>query len=135
MSTHMIATTHITSPMGPYLPPSIYGHASTPTRARRTPRTPRPYRPPSMFPRQLDFDNIEVNSDHDRKTTIVLPMCEHQCECTICMTEETEPTPTVGTLPCGHAFHTVCIQQWFMSSNTCPNCRACIDVRSLMQYT
>ncbi len=127
----MIAT-QITSPRGPYLPPSVYGHASTPTRVR-SPRTTRPYRPPSMFPRRLDFDNIEVNLTSNERITIVLPMCKHQCECTICMTEENEPTPTVGMLPCGHAFHNGCIQQWFMTSNTCPNCRSCVDVQALMQ--
>lgn len=27
-------------------------------------------------------------------------------------------------LPCGHAFHSKCIDVWFAQSSTCPKCRA-----------
>jgi hypothetical protein len=121
----------------PYRPPSVYDTTS-PVHIPHNER--RPYRPPSMYvnseyiPRRLNFETVTFmpTSIEDEKT-IILPMCNKKCECTICMTEEEENTSSVGTLPCGHAFHTYCINKWFHNNNTCPNCRAIVDVQSLMQ--
>jgi hypothetical protein len=30
--------------------------------------------------------------------------------------------------PCGHVFHTVCVQPWIDQTNSCPTCRAAIEV-------
>lgn len=47
-------------------------------------------------------------------------------ECTICKTPM-RPDDLIWELPCNqsvkHAFHKVCIQQWFQNENTCPLCR------------
>lgn len=29
----------------------------------------------------------------------------------------------IGTLECGHDFHTACIKQWLMQKNLCPICK------------
>ena len=108
---------NIVTPPRLYRPPSIYGGTSP----IHIPRIhPRPYRPPSMYldseyrPRRLEFDTVTLESTIiDDEKTIVLPACNKQCECTICMIEEDEFTPSVGVLPCGHTFHTHCIQKWF----------------------
>jgi hypothetical protein len=41
--------------------------------------------------------------------------------CTICM--DTLPVPYVR-LPCGHAFHLLCVGRWIHLNGRCPNCRA-----------
>ncbi|QDS77784.1 hypothetical protein FKW77_005399 [Venturia effusa] len=59
-----------------------------------------------------------------------LPIDEHgNLECTIC--SEAIGTPNdAGTaespveLPCGHTFGDLCIHQWRLTNNICPNCRA-----------
>ena len=131
-------STNIVTPPRLYRPPSVYGSTTSPNRIARV--HPRPYRPPSVYssseyrPRRLDFDTVTWEPTIvDKEKIIVLPACNKQCECTICMTEEEECSSSTGELPCGHAFHTHCIQKWFNNKNTCPNCRAVVDVQSLMQ--
>ena len=34
----------------------------------------------------------------------------------------------VAYLPCGHASHDDCVKLWFERENTCPNCRATVNV-------
>ncbi|CAH8610481.1 unnamed protein product [Dicrocoelium dendriticum] len=46
-----------------------------------------------------------------------------QPECEVCLTEYREKDQ-LRHLPCGHAFHSKCIDAWFMQSSTCPKCRA-----------
>ena len=53
------------------------------------------------------------------------PRFEQQI-CAICLNDLNENTTR---LPCGHGFHTECIEYWFQRSNECPQCREEIDVR------
>ncbi|KAI3770977.1 hypothetical protein L6452_02126 [Arctium lappa] len=47
-------------------------------------------------------------------------------ECTICL-EDFEDGQNVRVLPhCGHEFHVRCIDKWFESHSSCPNCRNCL---------
>ncbi|EJD38427.1 hypothetical protein AURDEDRAFT_128882 [Auricularia subglabra TFB-10046 SS5] len=51
----------------------------------------------------------------------------------------TAPAPVPGeplrhhlvVLPCGHAFHSTCLQPWFTQQTTCPNCRHHVDLEDL----
>jgi hypothetical protein len=45
------------------------------------------------------------------------------CECSICCADITAKTGKT-TMGCGHSFHFSCLSKWFLSSETCPNCRA-----------
>ncbi|XP_044475477.1 probable E3 ubiquitin-protein ligase RHG1A isoform X2 [Mangifera indica] len=42
--------------------------------------------------------------------------------CCICQ-EEYNESEDIGTLECGHDFHTICIKQWLMHKNLCPICK------------
>ena len=33
---------------------------------------------------------------------------------------------TVRILPCSHAFHAECVDQWLKEKDTCPMCKACV---------
>ncbi|VDP91457.1 unnamed protein product [Echinostoma caproni] len=44
-------------------------------------------------------------------------------ECEVCLTEY-QNKDRLRHLPCGHAFHSKCIDIWFNQSSTCPKCRA-----------
>ncbi|RAL42798.1 hypothetical protein DM860_009305 [Cuscuta australis] len=47
----------------------------------------------------------------------------HQQECSVCLTEFA-PDAVINRLPCGHVFHTACVEKWFQYWNfTCPLCR------------
>mmetsp|Transcript_155 Transcript_155/g.297 ORF Transcript_155/g.297 Transcript_155/m.297 type:complete len:272 (+) Transcript_155:85-900(+) len=52
-----------------------------------------------------------------------------QPQCSICLVEY-EPGDSLRTLPCLHAFHKVCIDQWINSCSemVCPACRRDIDI-------
>lgn len=43
-------------------------------------------------------------------------------DCTICY-ETINENDSTYTLPCNHTYHTLCINQWFSVSSTCPMCR------------
>lgn len=47
---------------------------------------------------------------------------ERNVTCTICLGEQKESMVLV--IPCRHGFHGSCIQRWYQSQLTCPNCRA-----------
>ena len=51
-----------------------------------------------------------------------LQVAQTQQRCCICL-EECGDAPGSRGLPCGHAFHTSCITQWFAQSSGCPVCR------------
>ncbi|KAL1215801.1 E3 ubiquitin-protein ligase MBR2 [Cardamine amara subsp. amara] len=42
--------------------------------------------------------------------------------CCVCQ-EEYEEGDDLGTLGCGHEFHTACVKQWLMLKNLCPICK------------
>nr|XP_043619886.1 RING-H2 finger protein ATL74-like [Erigeron canadensis] len=47
-------------------------------------------------------------------------------ECTICLDDFVDGQ-NVRVLPhCGHEFHVECIDKWFESHSSCPNCRNCL---------
>lgn len=48
--------------------------------------------------------------------------------CSVCLEDMT------GTLqlPCGHSFHTVCIEAWFRRNLTCPTCRTPVPIGSYL---
>ena len=48
------------------------------------------------------------------------------CDCVICM--ESISTESGKKLPCGHIYHTACIDTWAAQSNTCPTCRHPLSV-------
>lgn len=48
-----------------------------------------------------------------------------QGDCVICM--ESMTRRTCKTIPCGHKFHTKCIDRWKERQNTCPTCRRYFD--------
>ncbi|MCD7448594.1 hypothetical protein HAX54_044541 [Datura stramonium] len=45
--------------------------------------------------------------------------------CVICHTEF-KHEETIGTLGCGHEYHTSCIKQWLLRKKNCPMCRASV---------
>jgi hypothetical protein len=62
--------------------------------------------------------------------------CRHLVQqCSICL-ENVGSTNTVGTkrLTCGHAYHTDCILNWFVTSNECPVCRAPQENDQLIKF-
>ncbi|KAK9054877.1 hypothetical protein SSX86_025956 [Deinandra increscens subsp. villosa] len=47
-------------------------------------------------------------------------------ECSICL-EDFVDGQNVRVLPhCGHEFHVRCVDKWFESHSSCPNCRNCL---------
>ena len=60
---------------------------------------------------------------------ITRPQESNQDECSICF-DEFENEGNVRTLlPCNHKFHTRCINHWLQIEQTCPLCRADINLR------
>ena len=46
--------------------------------------------------------------------------------CTVCMSEF-EPGEELRRLPCGHQYHTACVDQWLKINKSCPMCKKQID--------
>lgn len=46
-------------------------------------------------------------------------------ECSICLDSLSAISLRVvrQIVPCGHAYHKTCIEEWAKEANTCPNCR------------
>jgi Ring finger domain len=51
---------------------------------------------------------------------------EHKCLVCQC---EYEGSDELRRLPCGHCFHTDCVDQWLKGKDACPYCRQCIVQR------
>ncbi len=51
-----------------------------------------------------------------------IELMKNQKTCPIC-TEDFESSDDITALPCNHIFHTICIDKWLETSNTCPICR------------
>jgi hypothetical protein len=62
---------------------------------------------------------------YDPKTTIGKD--EHDCgvKCLVCQFAY-EKNECLRKLPCGHSFHTECVDQWLMTKDCCPYCRQAI---------
>ena len=43
--------------------------------------------------------------------------------CSVCIEDINLYNQTISVLKCGHVFHLECLQQWFRTSKTCPECR------------
>jgi len=43
-------------------------------------------------------------------------------QCSTCL-ERMSPEEDLGSTPCGHVFHMVCVLQWFENKKNCPQCR------------
>lgn len=61
---------------------------------------------------------LDSSSLKDSSEVKQCPIClESLCDCL------SEDCDTVSQLPCGHCFHTKCVDQWFLTSPECPVCR------------
>jgi len=49
-----------------------------------------------------------------------------ECTCLVCLSQY-ECDDVLRRLPCGHAFHICCADQWLLQTNACPYCRKPID--------
>eukprot|EP01048_Picozoa_sp_COSAG05_P008899 COSAG05_NODE_702_length_7857_cov_37.135244_2_plen_278_part_00 len=58
------------------------------------------------------------------KVTVSGDMCEQDCSVCQDMFREGE---RVARMPCGHAYHSACLQPWLRTHNTCPTCRYELD--------
>ena len=94
------------SPTGPSTPPR-YGHAQE----------------------GCSYDACIVNKMN--RKGIRLNTCSNGSECAVCLNDDITHT-TGGSLACGHTFHTSCIEKWFQSKFSCPNCRRRVDVLNLI---
>lgn len=45
-------------------------------------------------------------------------------DCAICQCGYDDVDTLIRTLPCGHAFHAGCLEEWMFRQSTCPMCRA-----------
>lgn len=97
--------------------------------------------------RHLDFESIQyeeqVNNLYDHVVSVMQTTgielyddCtdgKNKWECSICLQDDNNDKK-MGSLPCGHTFHNHCIVTWFSQKKfTCPNCRAKVDVLSLLK--
>jgi prefoldin subunit 5 len=56
---------------------------------------------------------------------------ESSCTCAVCM----EDLGTkVSACPCGHVYHTDCINKWMRQQRTCPQCKACAVPLTKLQF-
>ncbi|XP_042966038.1 E3 ubiquitin-protein ligase MBR2-like isoform X1 [Carya illinoinensis] len=63
-----------------------------------------------------------LNRLRQRKCSIAVGSQLDAKPCCICQ-EEYNEGDDLGTLECGHNFHTDCIKQWLMTKNLCPVCK------------
>ena len=54
---------------------------------------------------------------------VVEPVEEKSEPCAICL-DDVEPGKTCQLIACGHSFHDICLQTWFVENKQCPVCRA-----------
>lgn len=93
----------------------------------QAPQPTEPTRLPSIFAIPMDNDPIPVWAQYvasPKNETVhrLLPIRHAEREnCTICLNEPSDTS--IYVLPCLHMFHESCIQQWYQSQKSCPNCR------------
>lgn len=57
------------------------------------------------------------------------PNPTNETRCPICLDDYTENDNVLAMHPCAHFFHADCLQQWLQTSQSCPNCRARVQMR------
>jgi hypothetical protein len=76
-------------------------------------------------------DLIDVPVDHGIPTQILDKMPVQtwiglpdrpEMDCVICL-DTAKRGDTIRPLPCGHAFHQQCVDNWLQTNSTCPYCR------------
>lgn len=68
-------------------------------------------------------EEVIMRSMKQRKHMFFIAISTQHLEpCCICQ-EEYENGDDIGTLDCGHDFHTCCIKQWLTQKNICPICK------------
>jgi len=79
-------------------------------------------------PRGVDSKVIKANSTQKKYSEASIE--KEDANCVICLCDY-EPQDDLRFLPCGHHFHSKCIEQWLKSySKSCPFCKADIDADS-----
>ncbi|PHU05372.1 hypothetical protein BC332_26194 [Capsicum chinense] len=78
----------------------------------------------------LDDNNVlkylKIRAHHAPSKDGVNPEVVGESEiCAICQSEY-EDEENMGTLQCGHKYHTNCIKQWLLKKKNCPMCRASV---------
>lgn len=66
--------------------------------------------------------NIKLGSSYSSLISVVFSYCL-PCLNPYYWQEEYDGGDDIGTLECGHDFHTNCIKQWLMQKNLCPICK------------
>jgi E3 ubiquitin-protein ligase RNF115/126 len=74
-----------------------------------------------------DKRNLEITK---RNLEIANRNSEIDNQCAICLAE-VQSTDPVTSLPCGHRFHTECIQSWLQRGGRCPLCRGVIPTPTM----
>uniref|UniRef100_A0A7N1A3A0 RING-type E3 ubiquitin transferase n=2 Tax=Kalanchoe fedtschenkoi TaxID=63787 RepID=A0A7N1A3A0_KALFE len=69
----------------------------------------------------LSEETIMKCLKHNKYTSVMKPNKPEPCS--ICQ-EEYGEGEDLGTLECGHEYHTNCIKQWLVLKNSCPICKA-----------
>jgi hypothetical protein len=79
---------------------------------------------------ELKFEDITNKTTDDPRFVKIKEITN---DCSICM-DPYEPTTMVKLLPCGHYFHTMCIDKWLKECDfKCPICRApCGESKALL---
>jgi hypothetical protein len=62
-------------------------------------------------------------SSSESNTSTKIDDCEHKC--LVCQFEY-ENNEELRRLPCGHCFHTACVDVWLQEKDVCPYCRQCM---------
>lgn len=71
--------------------------------------------------------NIKINSTILNKFLTESTTEEQKCECAICLNFD-ESKDQVVQLKCKHQFHSCCIKKWISNVQSCPMCKAQVDI-------
>lgn len=84
-------------------------------------------RPPGLSQEAVNLLHIGVfsNSDKEEEET----QARAALDCSICLDAFLEGDK-LACLPCGHRFHSCCLEPWVRTCGDCPYCRAAIHVTS-----
>ena len=76
-----------------------------------------------ISPEQIDADPCEYKILYDDLKKYSGTTINLDNDCNICYSHLIMASENPVALECGHAFHQNCICTWFISKDTCPNCR------------